>query len=185
MLTITGGTFARRTIKTTTRKKTRHTPQSARKALFDVIDMNSKSFLDLFSGSGIMSFEALSRGAVGVLAVEISRKACNSILGNKREIDPLMDLEILCSDFRRAIPSLVRRGIAFDVVFADPPFDEEYIQPLMAVLERSPELLNFDGMLVVESSVREKEFVSQGTGAFNLVDQRDYAGVVFSIMVKK
>jgi len=185
MLTITGGKFARRMIKPTTAKKTRHTPQLARKALFDVIDINSKSLLDLFSGSGIISFEAISRGAANVLAVEISRRACNSILGNKRGIDPSMDLEILCSDFRRAIPSFVKSGIAFDVVFADPPFDEEYIQPLMAVLERNAELLNLGGMLIVESSVREKGFVLQGAGSFDLVDQRNYAGVVFSFMVKK
>jgi hypothetical protein len=55
----------------------------------------------------------------------------------------------------------------------------------MAVLERNTELLNLAGMLIVESSVREKGFVLQGAGSFDLVDQRNYAGVVFSFMVKK
>ncbi|RAM58927.1 hypothetical protein DS65_02340, partial [Mesotoga sp. SC_4PWL113PWK15] len=79
MLVITGGKWARRSIKTPPRRSTRYTPQSARKALFDIVDVSSKTFLDLFSGSGIISFEALSRGAIDVTSVDSSKKACQSI----------------------------------------------------------------------------------------------------------
>jgi len=107
MLTITGGKWTRRPIKTTARRKTRYTPQSARKALFDIVDVASKSFIDLFAGSGIMSFEAMSRGAAEAISVDVSKKACNLILDNRNELDPSMNLRIVCADFRRAIPSLI------------------------------------------------------------------------------
>ena len=64
MLVITGGKWARRSIKTPPRRSTRYTPQSARKALFDIVDVSSKTFLDLFSGSGIRIkiIDAMSTG---------------------------------------------------------------------------------------------------------------------------
>ncbi|MDD2332952.1 MAG: RsmD family RNA methyltransferase [Mesotoga sp.] len=185
MLTITGGKWTRRSIKTTARRNTRYTPQSARKALFDIVDVTSKTFIDLFAGSGIMSFEAMSRGAVNAMSVDVSKKACNSILDNKNDLDSSMNLRIICADFRRAIPSLVRKGVGADTVFADPPFDEEYIEPLFAVLNQNPELVNNQGQLIVETSDREKKAVLEFSSLFRLVDQREYAGIVFSILVRK
>jgi len=185
MLTITGGKWARRSIKTTARRNTRYTPQSARKALFDIVDVTSKSFIDLFAGSGIMSFEAISRGALNAISVDVSKKACNLILDNKNELDSSMNLRIVCADFRRAIPSLVKKGLCADTVFADPPFDEEYIEPLLAVLNQNPELISNRGQLIVETSDREKEYVLELSSFFRLVDQREYAGIVFSILVRQ
>lgn len=185
MLTITGGKWTRRSIKTTARRKTRYTPQSARKALFDIVDVASKSFIDLFAGSGIMSFEAMSRGAAEAISVDVSKKACNLILDNRNELDSSMNLRIVCADFRRAIPSLIRQGVGADTVFADPPFDEEYIEPFFTVLNQNPELINHWGQLIVETSEREKKTVLELSSLFQLVDQREYAGVVFSIMVRQ
>ncbi|HNU22990.1 MAG TPA: 16S rRNA (guanine(966)-N(2))-methyltransferase RsmD [Mesotoga sp.] len=185
MLVITGGKWARRSIKTPPRRSTRYTPQSARKALFDIVDVSSKTFLDLFSGSGIISFEALSRGAIDVTSVDSSKKACQSILESKNGLDPSADLKIVCSDFRRAIPSLVRKGVEFDIIFADPPFDEQYIKPLIELLEQNSVVLNSRSLLIVETSKRESDSLARTGTLFRLIDQREYAGIVFSIMVKK
>ena len=106
MLTLTGGEWSRRRIEVTEREVTRYTPQTARKAIFDIIDVEGKSFLDPFSGSGVMVFEALSRRAERATAIDVSRTACKTIRRNMDRLDPSMKLDILCGDFRRMLPLL-------------------------------------------------------------------------------
>lgn len=181
MLTITGGKWARRKIDTTAREIARYTPQAARKALFDIIDVQNKYFLDLFSGSGIMAFEAMSRNGAGAVCMDSSKLSCKTIHNNRRLLESAMNLEVLCVDFRRGVPALVKKGATFDFVFADPPFDQGYILPLLNTLSKNLPLFKRGALSIIETSPREeKTLASQQASFLKIIDRRSYANVVFT-----
>ncbi|HPM94300.1 MAG TPA: RsmD family RNA methyltransferase [Mesotoga sp.] len=183
-MTLTGGEWSRRRIEVTEREVTRYTPQTARKAIFDIIDVEGKSFLDPFSGSGVMVFEALSRRAERATAIDVSRTACKTIRRNMDRLDPSMKLDILCGDFRRMLPLLAARGERFDFVFADPPFDRNYMPPFLKSLLENRSILNRGSLIIVETSEEESLFAGrEEMGFLKMKDRRNYANVVFTFLV--
>ena len=73
----------------------RPTSNRAKEALFDIIqfDIKAKSFIDLFSGTGQIGIEALSRGASKVIFVEKSKKSLNILTKNIKKISSIVDLK--------------------------------------------------------------------------------------------
>jgi len=184
LLTLTGGEWSRRRIEVTAREVTRYTPQIARKAIFDIIDVEGKNFLDAFSGSGVMVFEALSRRAKQATAIDVSHTACKTIRRNMGRLDPSMKLEILCGDFRRMLPLLAEREERFDFVFADPPFDRNYMPSFLKSLSENISILNLGSLIIVETSEGESLFEEREEARFlKLIDRRNYANVVFTFLV--
>jgi 16S rRNA (guanine966-N2)-methyltransferase len=86
-------------------------------------------FLDLFAGSGIFSFEALSRGAASATAVDFSRKNLEAItrLANLFAVQ----VEVVLGDAMR-----VRPAGPFDLVYADPPYDFGQYDELLSAIDR-------------------------------------------------
>ena len=110
----------------------RPTPDRVRQTLFNWLgqDLHGLACLDLFCGTGVMGFEALSRGARSVVMVEKSAPAYRALLENKRvlgaeaaRIVQMDALQFLASD----------RGV-FDVIFLDPPYQQGWIDRLLPVL---------------------------------------------------
>lgn len=106
----------------------RPTPDRVRETLFNWLTqvIVGAHCLDLFAGSGILSFEALSRGAAGVVAVEKNTKAVSALkesvelLGLRAE-----QLNLISGD---AVSWLQQKaGLAFDLVFLDPPYSLELL----------------------------------------------------------
>ncbi|OAA31899.1 hypothetical protein AT15_03485 [Kosmotoga arenicorallina S304] len=184
MLSITGGIYKGRKIETTPRVVTRYTPQMTRKALFDIIDVAGKVFLDLFAGSGIMGIEALSRGAQKAIFVDSSRLACGTIKKNLEllKITP-GDTEVYCRDFRRAIPHFQAKGISYDIVFADPPFEKGYLEELLKSLIKYDSVIK-GGVVVVEAPERSEKVIERHTldSKLKIIDTRKYAGVYLYFM---
>jgi len=179
MLTITGGKFKGRQVRTLSSHKTRYTPALARRAFFDMIDVTGCTFLDLFGGSGVMSFEALSRQASFALSVEVSRSACSVIRKNRDSLGIVPDeMRIICADFRRALKSFATSSQSFDVIFADPPFEEGFFSDLIKNLGRSTNHLQ-DSLIVIETSA---EYLAELTSClepsdFVLSGNKSYSGV--------
>ena len=179
MLTITGGKFKGRQVRTLSSHKTRYTPALARRAFFDMIDVTGCTFLDLFAGSGVMSFEALSRQASFALSVEVSRSACSVIRKNRDSLGIVPDeMRIICTDFRRALKSFATSSQSFDVIFADPPFEEGFFSDLIKNLGRSTNHLQ-DSLIVIETSA---EYLAELTSClepsdFVLSGNKSYSGV--------
>jgi len=92
----------------------------------------SATCLDLFAGSGVLGFEALSRGAGKVVFVDQSPLVNKHLLENSRllEVD---NVEIYCNT---AMEWLDSNNQQFDVVFLDPPFDEGFLPALIAKMEK-------------------------------------------------
>jgi 16S rRNA (guanine966-N2)-methyltransferase len=104
------------------RGETRPTSERARQALFDIVGsrLAGSRFLDLFAGSGIFSFEAVSRGASAALAVDVSRRALETISALAHDWN--IPVDILNADALAALPR-ISTGPPFGVVYADPPYD--------------------------------------------------------------
>jgi 16S rRNA (guanine966-N2)-methyltransferase len=182
MLTITGGTFKGRKISTTLRKVTRYTPNFARKALFDIIPVPDK-MLDVFSGSGVMAFEALSRGTSNVICVDSSKFSARTIAKNSSELGLEKHIEIICKDFRRAFVDIEKKGNSFDVVFADPPFKKNYVDDFFKYLMAYNGFLTTYTVVIVESSEGDAiSLKNKMIDGFRLLDQRKYGGVYLNFM---
>lgn len=143
------------------REKIRPTPDKVRQALFNIINVEGAVFLDLFSGTGAVGCEAISRGASEVLMVDSSRKAAQIIKNNvektKRVAKSSADARIITRDAEDFL-----RGSAgpYDVIFCDPPYEWDGKNRLVElVLERG--LLKPEGSLVLECAHRDVGGVSR------------------------
>ncbi len=134
------------------KSRIRPTSGKVKLALFSTLGpLEGCSFLDLFSGTGQIAFEAARRGASPVVAVELLREQRKVLLS---EAKPL-GVDILTSDVRRGVQYLCRKGRRFDIVFADPPYLEGWPPVVMELFSAYPDLLAPEGVLVLEHSKRE------------------------------
>ena len=126
----------------------RPTTAICRKSIFDTIcALESKSFLDVFSGSGMIGFEAASRGAQRVSFVEMNRKYLNQIIENSKKLD-YNNFTFLRRDAQR----FIKKCDNYDIIFADPPYN---IYDLNLFVQNTLKKINKGGFLVVECSVKE------------------------------
>lgn len=97
----------------------RPTPDRVRQAVFNWLgqELYGLSCLDLFSGTGAMGFEALSRGAKQVIMVEKSTAAYRSLLANQHQLKAEA-AQIINMD---ALQYLAGNTLTFDIIFLDPP----------------------------------------------------------------
>lgn len=108
---------------------TRPTSDKVKEALFSIIqfDLPDAQFLDLFSGSGQMGIEALSRGAKYAVFVDEDKKACDCIKQNLASTGLLGCSEVNMRSAENYLNSCRRK---FDIVFMDPPYKEGLIEPI-------------------------------------------------------
>ena len=120
---IIGGKWRRRLLRFPDGAALRPTPDRVRETLFNWLgqDLAELSTLDLFAGSGALSFEALSRGARLAVAIDASRAATVAMRANA-DLLGAHGLEIHCGD---AVAYLAAETRKFDVIFLDPPFADE------------------------------------------------------------
>lgn len=103
--------------------------------------------LDLYSGSGALAFEALSRGAEQAVVVEQGRDAIAAIRENARALGVEDRVEIVASRVEKAVSSI---SGPFDLVFLDPPYIEVPRPAFASVLDAAARLLAPGGVLVLE-----------------------------------
>ena len=103
----------------------RPTSNRVRKALFDILAgrIRESWFLDLFAGTGAVGIEALSRGASRCLFIEENPLAARVIQENVRKCGFEDSAEILKGRLPSALSLVEKRGISFDLVFVDPPYE--------------------------------------------------------------
>ncbi|MCK5125224.1 MAG: 16S rRNA (guanine(966)-N(2))-methyltransferase RsmD [candidate division Zixibacteria bacterium] len=119
---ISGGEFKGRTIKTLPGMATRPTTARVREAIFSILqhDLDGADVLDLFSGSGALAIEAISRGVSSAVMVEKNNKAAGVIKQNLETVG--ISPRLLVCDYKKALQILDDEGISFDLIFADPPY---------------------------------------------------------------
>ena len=137
---ILAGQFKNHAIQLSQKFEYRPTTSIARKSMFDTLkSLEGKHFLDLYSGSGIIGFEASSRGAESVTFVELDKKHMNQIIANAKTI-PYDHFNFLVRDVHR----FLKKFVQYDIIFADPPYHIPNIDKL-----------NPGGVFVLECSKKE------------------------------
>ena len=146
---VIAGKARRVPLKTLEGMDTRPTQDRIKETLFNMLqyDLADCCFLDLFAGSGSLSFEALSRGAQEVCLVEREPKVVQCLNQNVEALDVSDRCRVAESDVLRFL-----RGRAYqpyDVIFADPPYGENRLVPTLKAIMKGGWLAP-DGYLLAE-----------------------------------
>ena len=176
---IIAGTLKRRTLKAPKGHLTRPTSNRAREAIFNLlfsrIDLEDADVLDLFSGTGALGFEALSRGARTVTFVEIKPQVLAVSRDNAEQLGVSED----CVFFRSDVMDYLKayQGPSFDLVLADPPYELDALPDLP---DRVLPLLHKEGYFVLEHD-RRHSF----EGHPSLDTSRSYGRTIVSVFQNK
>jgi 16S rRNA (guanine966-N2)-methyltransferase len=162
---IIGGQAAGRLLKVPAGYDVRPTPDLVRQAIFNSLGNRvlDARVLDLFSGSGALGLECLSRGASSVFSVEKSNRHAAMIRQNLASSGlPSEHYEIRVQDAFTAIHQLAEAGRIFDLIMADPPFGEKNVDRRSTSLSQKllddkalPRLLAAGGLFVLGHTKRD------------------------------
>jgi 16S rRNA (guanine966-N2)-methyltransferase len=140
--------------------------EKIRGAIFGALgDIKGLTALDAFAGSGALAFEAISRGATQAVAIEVDKGAHTVIVQNMKELG-IQDRVKATRAFFSAWSARNQRQ-AFDLVFADPPFDDIPYRDLKFL----PRHLKDDGTLVVNWPGKERHLTFEG---LQIVQNKNY-----------
>ncbi len=171
---IIGGRYKGRRIVPPSNFKARPTTDFAREGLFNIlnnrVDFEAITVLDLFSGTGSMSYEFASRGAVAVHLVE---KDFNHISGIRRiireyEFDNIKAVHIDVKAFLKTC------SIKYDIVFADPPYELPWLKEIPDLVIQA-DIIKEGGLFILE---HPKSLSFAGHKLF--FEHRNYGGVNFA-----
>lgn len=164
MLRIIAGIYKNRKLELPPSNITRPTMDRVREAVFSSIDsdITNSVFLDLFSGSGIIGLEAISRGALKVYLNDASNKAIEVIEKNVNSLNCAKNVVISKKDYSTCLNDLSSDHIKFDIVYIDPPYEMKLIKKILDKLVEL-NLLNDNALVIFESL--EEGFVDE---RFNL-----------------
>ena len=140
---------------------TRPTLDKIKETLFNILApyISGSSFLDLFSGSGSIGIEALSRGSSFCVFVDNDKRAVNCIKDNLRHTHLEDNALVLAKNVLAAISELSLKGYSFDIVYMDPPYAGGYEEAVLSTLLRS-NILKEDSMVIIEADKHnELEFL--------------------------
>lgn len=163
-------------------RDTRPTLDRVRENIFNILQSKVRGarVLDLFSGSGAMAFEALSRGAERAVLVDVDRAAHQVERRNAEKLRVQERCALINADWTAAVNALEKRGERFDLVFLDPPYAMHNMVPVMEALRP---LLAPEAVLLLEHEAKAFPATAEG---FDLFDSRRYgiAGVSFFKMTE-
>lgn len=172
---IISGSHKSRQIRTPKNLPVRPTTDMSKEALFNILvnhfDLDDVVVLDLFSGTGNISYEFASRGALGVTSVDTELRCVDFIRSTAHN----MGFEAILAFRSDAFRYLQNTQNAYNIIFCDPPYDMDGIDAIpRIVIERK--LLREGGWLILEHSGRQDFSKMAGFS-----QQRRYGSVNFSI----
>ena len=159
---VIAGKARRLLLKSTPGFDTRPTSDKIKETLFNILqpDIPGSRFLDLFSGSGGIGIEALSRGSSRCVFVENSKKAVQVIQDNLDHTGLSVYAEVIPAHVVTAIHTLGLRREQFDIVYIDPPYSKGYEQPVLEALAQSG-IVTPDTQVIIEADIHNRlEFLT-------------------------
>ena len=153
---VVAGLYKGRNIEGYNIEGTRPTQDRVKENLFNIINENIKGkvVLDLFSGSGNLAIESLSRGAKFAYLVDNNIKSINTIKKNINNIG-ITNCKIINSNYKEALNYLIDNNIKIDIIFLDPPYKTNYIEESINIIVNN-DLLNDKGIIICESDSIDK-----------------------------
>lgn len=172
---IIAGTARSRIIEAPPGKDTRPTLDRVRENLFNMLQTGIRDarVLDLFAGSGALSFEAISRGALYAVLCDHDRNANRIEISNAQKLDFTSRTRIMLCDWTAAVRKLQSEAECFDMIFLDPPY---VMTDMTEVMEQLESLLDKDGIVILEHEAKTVPVVPE---SFETVKERSwgYCGV--------
>ena len=170
---VIAGKARRLNLKTVPGMDTRPTTDRIKETLFNILQpqLLDCRFLDLFSGSGGIGIEALSRGASYAVFVEKNPKACSCIRENLSFTKLAENGKLLNMDVLQALRSLEGKG-AFDIIFMDPPYGKELEKEAILALSHT-KLVDEMTVIVAEASL-ETDFSWVEDTIFTVTREKQY-----------
>lgn len=153
----------------------RPTTDMCKEALFNILNnnfnLNELRILDLFSGTGSISYEFASRGAAPILCIDGDMGCVNFIKKTAKEFD--FDINVIKSD---VFKFLEKHKGTYDIIFADPPYgiDQKEFEKIHQLVFEN-DMLDEEGMLIIEHS---KHTSLEHLDHFSF--QKAYGGSIFS-----
>lgn len=152
---IIGGKYRGRLLETLPGLSTRPTLDMTKCAIFNSLGNYIPGFvtLDVFGGSGALSFESISRGASKAYIIDNNIDAINIIKKNTENLKVTQKLKIYHNDYKIVLNSLVGKT-KFDLIFLDPPFRMKVIEELIQFIIDN-DLLNSGGYIMAEYPIED------------------------------
>jgi 16S rRNA (guanine966-N2)-methyltransferase len=153
---VIGGLAKGRRIQAPRGRETRPTSDYLREVLFDVLahQVEGRTFLDLYAGTGAVGIEALSRGAARAVFVEYDRLALAMLRRNLETSGFREQVEVVPMEVLRFLRRTVYGSRQFDLIFLDPPYQRTDAEAALCMIA-STGLLAPTGMAILERSTRD------------------------------
>lgn len=158
--------------------KTRPTLDRVKEALFSKInyDLPESIVLDLFSGSGALALESISRGAEKAYICDLSRDAIRIIKQNIEKTRTEDKTFLLNCDYKKALEKFKKDKIKFDIIFLDPPYKTDFAEEATKIILES-NILSDNGIIVLETDDKEKVINNLDTEFIEIKDIKKYGRV--------
>ena len=172
---IISGKHKGRRIRAPKKLPVRPTTDMAKEALFNILsnqyNFDQIYFLDLFAGTGNMSYEFCSRGANNIISVDSDRNCCKFIRQTAKEL--AMPIQTVFSDVFKFLEKTTN---SFDVIFADPPYDidQNKLELIINAVFKN-KLINDYGTCIIEHSKHKSLKKLE-----NFTELKKYGGNYFS-----
>ena len=179
---IIGGKARGTKIYTLEGNNTRPTLDRVRESVFNIIQNDIKDcvFLDLFSGSGAIGLEAISRGAKKAILCDNSKAAIEIIKKNIEKTKFNQNIELYLLDYERLLKEKINEQI--DIIYVDPPYSTDFAyKAIKVILEK--EILKESSIIIIETDRNEVENNIK-TLPIKIIDKRKY-GKAELIFIKK
>ncbi|MDD6489565.1 MAG: 16S rRNA (guanine(966)-N(2))-methyltransferase RsmD [Clostridia bacterium] len=178
MRVITGTARGRR-LETPVGNDVRPTTDAVKESVFSIIQFNieGRTFLDGFAGSGQMGIEALSRGAKRAVFIDQMKQSVQIIKNNLNKTGLSDRATVLPTD---TIAFLASTSEKFDIVFFDPPYRTGILQ---SALENVPRVMNKGGIIICEHPTDEQ--LPTETGDFAVKKHYKYGKIMITVYSHK
>lgn len=160
---------------------TRPTLDRVKEALFSIIqnEIYDARVLDLFSGSGALGIESLSRGAKKAFLCDSSKRAIEIIKQNVKKTHFEEQVKIINKDYKKCLEEL--KDKQFDIIFLDPPYRTNFGLDAVKYITDNNIITN-EGTIIFETDKKEEEYLSELEKYASIKGLRKYGRVtlVFS-----
>lgn len=165
---------------------TRPTLDRVKESLFNIISMKiiDSEVLDLFSGSGALGIEAISRGARKAYLCDMSLKAINVIKQNVEKTRCKDFVFVLNKKHIQALEFFKQSNKKFDIVFLDPPYETDLAEKSTEYIITN-NLLNDEGIIIIETDDEERTIKGLNVENVEIYDTRRYGRVSLIFLKRK
>jgi len=183
---IISGKFKSRLIHPPKGVELRPTYDRVKESLFGILGafVIDKNVLDLFSGTGNLGIEALSRGAASCDFVDNNSKCIMAIKHNLESLGITEGVDVLLKDAFRYIMEARRGGIEFDIIFLDPPYYKDMIKKTL-ILFNDYNIITKIGIIAAEHYKRDELPQPEELKNLELFRQEKYGGTLLSFYRRK